>query len=221
MAILKFINGKNKKKAGLIRAIDYIADKEKTETIDVNREDGESLFINDLLVYNKGDRAINYITKDEKTELSLITGINCSPVSAFEEMMITKKMYNKEEGRQFIHFTHSYSNKEEIDSILDHEISLKLVEHKRFKDFQIIAATHTYREHIHTHFVLNTVNAGTGRKWRQSRKELEELKELSNKLCKEYGLKHSFVETKKENSNSKSSGEYRAKKEGRSRKYEL
>ena len=86
MAILKFINGKNKKKAGLIRAIDFIADKEKKETFNINKEDAESLFINDLLVYNKGDRAINYITKDDKTELSLITGINCSPVSAFERL---------------------------------------------------------------------------------------------------------------------------------------
>ena len=221
MAILKFINGKNEKKSGLIKAIDYIADENKTEVFNLKDDDIESLFIDQLIENNKGNRAINYITKDEKTSLNLITGINCSPESAFEEMMITKKMFNKEGGRQFIHFTHSYSDKEKIDPLLAHEISLKLIDHPRFKDFQIIAATHVDRDHIHTHFVLNTVNAETGMKWRQSRKELEELKDYSNELCKEYGLKYSFVETRKGVSNSKSSGEYRAKKEGRSWKYEL
>lgn len=221
MAILKFINGKNEKKAGLTRVIDYIADENKTESFNLKEDDVENLFIDQLINNNKGNRAINYITKDEKTLLNLITGINCSPESAFEEMMITKRMYNKEEGRQFIHFTHSYSDKEQIDPVLAHEISLRLVEHSRFKNYQIIAATHVDKEHIHTHFVLNTVNLETGRKWRQSRKELEELKLLSNELCKEYGLEYSFVETKKTNSNSMTSGEYRAKKEGRSWKYEL
>ncbi len=221
MAILKFINGRNEKKAGLIRAIDYIIDENKTEAFNLKEDDVESLFIDQLIENNKGNRAINYITKDEKTSINLTTGINCSPESAFEEMMITKKMFNKEGGRQFIHFTHSYSDKEKIDPALAHEISLKLIEHPRFKDFQIIAATHVDKDHIHTHFVLNTVNAETGKKWRQSRKELEGLKDYSNELCKEYGLKHSIVETKKEISNSITSGEYRAKKEGRSWKYEL
>lgn len=221
MAILKFINGRNEKKAGLIRAIDYIADENKTEVFNLKEADIESLFIDQLIDNNKGNRAINYITKDEKTSVQLISGINCSPESAYEEMMITKKIFNKEGGRQFIHFTHSYSDKENIDPALAHKISLKLIATPKFKDFQIIAATHVDKNHTHTHFVLNTVNAETGRKWNQSRKELEELKEYSNELCKEYGLKHSIVETKKDISNSKSSGEFRAKKEGRSWKYEL
>lgn len=221
MAILKFINGRNEKKGGLTRAIDYIVDENKTETFNFKDNDIESVFIEQLIEKDKGNRAINYITKDGKTELNLITGINCNPESAFDEMIITKKMFNKEEGRQFIHFTHSYSDKENIDPQLAHEISLKLIENHKFKDFQIIAATHVDKKHIHTHFVLNTVNIETGIKWRQSKKELEEIKNYSNELCKEYGLKYSFVEIKKENSNSKSSGEYRAKKEGRSWKYEL
>lgn len=221
MAVLKFINGKNKKKSGLTRAIDYIVDENKTDLLDSGEGDLEDIFIDQLIEDNKGKRAINYITKDDKTTSNLISGINCSPQTAFEEMLIIKKMFNKEEGRQFIHFTHSYSDKEKIDPRLAHEISLKILDHPRFKDYQVIAATHVDKKHIHTHFILNTVNIETGKKWRQSRKELEELKNYSNELCKDYGLKHSFVETKKENSNSKSSGEYRARRESRSWKYEL
>lgn len=221
MAIVKFINGKNEKKSGLTRAIDYIADENKTEIFNLEGDDVENLFIDQLIENNKGNRAINYISKEGKTSLNLITGINCCPESAFDEMMITKKMFNKEGGRQFIHFTHSYSDKEKIDPLLAHKISLELIDQKRFKGYQIITATHTDKEHIHTHFVLNTVNFETGKKWRQSKRELEELRRYSNELCKKYGLKYSFVESKKERSNSKSSGEYRAKSEGRSWKYEL
>ncbi len=221
MAILKFINGRNQKKVGLTRVIDYITDENKIELLSVGDGDMENLLIDQLIESNKGNVAINYITKDEKTTLNLISGINCSPITAFDEMMITKRMFNKQSGRQFIHFTHSYSDKEKIDPLLAHEISLKLLEHPRFNNYQIIAATHVDKDHIHTHFVLNTVNIETGEKWRQSKKELEELKELSNKLCIEYGLKHSIVEPKKTISNNKTLGEYKAKEEGRSWKYEL
>lgn len=222
MAIVKFINGKNEKKEGLVRAIDYILDENKTEIFNIDHEDAEDLFIDQLIGGNKGNRAINYVTKESKTTSHLTTGINCSPESAFDEMMITKQMYNKEDGRQFVHFTHSYSDKEKISPELAHEISLKLLEiDDRFKGFQIVAATHIDKDHIHTHFVLNTVNMETGRKWRQSNKELEELKEYSNQLCAEYGLKYSFAELRKERSKNKSSGEYRAKKNQRSWKYEL
>ncbi|WP_406242034.1 relaxase/mobilization nuclease domain-containing protein [Tissierella carlieri] len=210
MAIVKFINGKNEKKEGLVRAIDYILDENKTEIFNSAHEDAEELFIDRLINENKGSRAIRYITKDSKTTSHLITGINCSPESAFDEMMITKQMYNKENGRQFIHFTHSYSDKEKISPELAHEISLRLLDDKRFKGFEILAATHVDKGHIHTHFILNTVNTETGKKWRQSNKELEDLKKYSNQLCAEYGLKHSFVDPKKQKTNSKSTGQYRA-----------
>lgn len=238
MAAVKFINGKNKKIAGLIDAIDYVVDENKTEVflfkdkeLDVKNSskdqiiqiDQEMLFVEKLLnnkKQNKGKQAINYITKDNKTNINLITGINCNPETAFEEMMITKKMFRKIEGRQFIHFVHSYHPYEEVTPEILHEISLKLVNQVKFKGFEILAATHIDKDHIHTHFVLNTVNAETGKKWQQSNKELEELKAYSNQLCHEYGLKYSFVEPKKEHSQSKSTGEYRAEKSERSWKYE-
>lgn len=221
MAVVKFINGKNEKRAGLVRAIDYIVDEKKTEVFNLKHEDAESIFIDQLIEDNKGNRAINYITKDGKTASNLITGINCNPESAFYEMMITKQIFNKESGRQFIHFTHSYSDKEKITPELAHEISLKLIAQERFKGFQILAATHVDKHHLHTHYVLNTVNIETGLKWQQSDKQLESLKKYSNQLCEEYGLKYSFIETEKKNSNSQSLGENIAKKEGRSWKHEL
>lgn len=234
MAVVKFINGENKEIAGLVKCIDYIVDENKTEVfsfagvdeknIPEDQADKEALLVEKLISEDKVDRAINYITKDGKTSQRLITGINCSPESAYDEMMVTKNMYNKTGGRQFIHFVHSYSDEEtELTPEIAHEISLKLLEEERFKGFEVLVATHIDKEHLHTHFILNAVNSDTGRKWRQSTKQLEELKELSNKLCHDYGLKHSFANTKNDkfiNRENYSSGEYRARKKGKSWKHE-
>lgn len=233
MAVVKFINGKNKKIEGLIKCIDYVVDENKTEVfsfsgidegdIPKDQADKESLLVEKLISEEKTDRAINYITKDGKTSQKLITGINCSLESAFDEMIVTKNMYNKTGGRQFVHFVHSYHPDEKITPELAHEISLKLLEDKRFKGFEIIAATHADKNHLHTHFILNAVNSETGRKWNQSPRQLEKLKELSNKLCHEHKLKYSFANTKTDkfiNKKNISIGEYYAKQKGKSWKHE-
>lgn len=233
MAIVKFINGKNEKIAGLIKAIDYIVDENKTEVflfsgiaqedIPETQADKEGLLVERLISEDKVDRAINYITKDGKTSKNLVTGINCSPNSAFDEMMFTKNLYNKTGGRQFVHFVHSYSPEENITPELAHEISLKLLEDERFKGFEVLVATHVDKDHLHTHFILNTVNSETGRKWQQTNSQLEQLKKRSNDLCYQYGLKYSFANTKTDkfiNRERFSSGEYRAKEKNRSWKTE-
>ena len=39
--------------------------------------------------------AINYISKKEKTEEKLISGIDCNPKTAIDEMKATKELYDK------------------------------------------------------------------------------------------------------------------------------
>jgi hypothetical protein len=210
LAIVKFINGKNEKIAGLIRAIDYVIDENKTDIFifkDVEKDsipkgdmNKEMILIQKLLDSSNdkkdlnGQKAMNYITRKDKTNSNLVTGINCNPESAIAEMMITKKINNKLGGRQFIHFVHSFSPKEEVEPEKLHEISLELLKHKKFKGFEILAATHIDRDHIHTHFILNTVNQETGLKWQQSQKDLNKIKMYSNELCHRHGLKHSIVD---------------------------
>lgn len=44
---------------------------------------------------------------------------------------------------------------------LAHSIALRFIaETEKFKGFEVVAATHCDRDHIHTHFVMNSVNAG-------------------------------------------------------------
>lgn len=132
-------------------------------------------------------KTINYVCKEEKSQSKLIDGKDCIPENAYEEMIMTKKQYNKLGGRDKIHFVQSFSPEDDITTKEAYEIGMILAE--EFKDFQVLVATHEDKKHIHNHFVINTVNINNGLKIQFSKKDLEKIKELSNKLCIERNLK--------------------------------
>ena len=66
-------------------------------------------------------------------------------------MIVTKKIFNKEKGRQFIDFVHSFHPCEDISPRLGHEISLKLIEKGKFKNFEILAVTRIDKNYLYTH----------------------------------------------------------------------
>lgn len=260
MAVIKFINRKNKNIASLRVAVEYIKDKDKTaneqETnnqansdLDHNVElanqlatperslsdrfDEEvselevtiDLFEEMLVLENMIDRdtsygrVIDYITNPQKASFDqLVSGWNCTPETAYQEMLFVKKQFGKETGRQFVHFIQSFSPEENVTPQMAHEIAMRLMQYIRFENYQVVIATHTDRDHLHTHFVLNTVNLETGLKWQQSQKDLDQLKEYANQIYKEYGLNP--VETKKKEQTI-SDGEYRSKQRGESWVHEL
>ena len=221
MAILKPAKGECNTIIALKNVLDYIIDDKKVGILD--KESGnpkENMTMMDLMLNEKPEETFNYINANGEVQQKLITGINCTTEKTLEQFMITKKMYNKEDGRMYRHFVHSYSKFEkDLTPEMAHEISLKLLEHEQFKGFQILVATHTDRDHLHTHFVINSVNLDTGKKWNQSRGKLDELREYSNKLCEEYGLKYSSpkIDRTKERL---SWEEKKARERGKSWKYE-
>ena len=161
---------------------------------------------------------IEYILNPLKTDDELCGGFNCDKKRAFEDFIEVKKDFNnKLDGKQCIHFIQSFDPKETISPQTAKAIADRLIEFEQFKGFQIVYSTHTDREHMHNHFVINSVNSATGLKWQQSTKDLQALKDFSDKICLEFGL--SIIEESEKRH--KSSGEYRAKQKGQSWKYEL
>lgn len=110
------------------------------------------------------------------------SGLNCSDNfnSITEEFEVTKKFYKKEDGRQYKHIIQAFS-KDEITPDHAHEIGIEFA--KSFKGFEVFIATHTDREHIHNHIVLNSVNFETGLKYHESKHDLEILKSISDEIC--------------------------------------
>lgn len=130
---------------------------------------------------------IRYITKTEKTDFKLIGSVNCSPDSAIEQMKLTKMLWNKTGGRQYKHFIQSFPPNEEITHEEAHKIAEELISNwDKFDGYEVIFATHKDREHIHTHIVVNSVSLETGEKFRYSKKELQDFKDLSDRILQKH-----------------------------------
>jgi hypothetical protein len=128
-------------------------------------------------------KVVDYVNKDEKTEERLKSGINCEPETAFDEMQSTKAMWNKQGGREYMHFVQSFKPGETTPEQAQ-AIGKELAENNgAWKGFEVLVVTHKDREHIHNHFVVNSVSFEDGHKLQSSKKDLENLKQLSDKIC--------------------------------------
>jgi hypothetical protein len=161
-----------------------------------------------------------YCKQEKKTlhnDRNLVTGVNCVAESAFNEMMNTKIQYDKTDGRMYYHLFQSFHPNEKLTPETAHEIALKLAE--PFKGFEVLVATHSDREYIHSHFVVNSVNAETGKKYHPDKDEIKRIRDYSDKLCREYGL--SVIEPKPKKIKDMSAREYRSADKGQSWKLQL
>jgi len=167
---------------------------------------------------------IKYIKNPRKTLPHLISGFNCDSENAYSNFVITKRIYDKESGRQYIHFTQSFSPDDKLSPELAHQIGNELLNSGYFNGFQVVHATHLDRNHIHNHFVVNTVNLDNGLKWHKSASDLAKLKEFSDELCLKYNLSVINNDPIQINGNKHErllNGHYKAIQEMRSWKHEL
>lgn len=119
---------------------------------------------------------------------ALTKGIYCSNdwKEAFNDFQNTKEFYNKENGRQYLHYVQSFKEGE-----VTPEEALELTEkfcNKVIKDNEVFLAVHTDQKHTHCHVVVNSVSYVDGHKFQCSRNDLEKWKEISNEINKDHGL---------------------------------
>ena len=138
--------------------------------------------------------------------------------SAFNEMVNTKLQYRKPGGRQYYHIMQSFHPDEPITPETAHEIALRFAE-ENFPGYEVLVATHVDRHHVHSHFVVNSVNAETGLKFHSDNREIQRLRDASDKLCLEYGF--SVVVPKSKKVKGMSTAEYHVAEKGQSWKLDL
>lgn len=166
-----------KVKGWIGQVVHYVENPDKTTNPDFNEADLQSL--RDVM---------NYATQDYKTEQQqYVSGINCSPDIARQQMIMTKKRYGKEGGITAFHGYQSFAPGE-VTPDLAHEIGMKLANELWGDRFEVIIATHLDKEHIHCHFVLNSVSFKDGKKYNDCKSTYKLMRETSDRLCREYGL---------------------------------
>lgn len=159
---------------------------------------------------------IKYVTQDKKTSFNLITGKDCLAESCLEEMLYTKNFYKKNTGRQYIHIIQSFDPKDNLSAQEIHKAGIKLAE--KFNSFQVLVVTHTDKEHMHNHLIINSVSFENGYKIQMSKKDLQDLKKYSDEICLQIGAS---VVPKKEKTNYIKRNEYRVAERGESWKFKL
>lgn len=160
----------------------------------------------------------DYKVTDPDTDRRYVTGINCDGENSYTEFMATKKCFDKENGTYFYQYEQSFSPEENITPPLAHEVALEFAE-RAWPGHEVMVATHVDRDHIHSHFVVNSVSYQDGSKLRQSPKTLLRLRALNDEICQAHGL--SILEPYTGGGTKISAREYRAAMKGQSWKFQL
>lgn len=154
-----------------------------------------------------------YLKQEEKTEERLISGMNCDSENFARECQATNLLYNKnqhKEDRKYYHVVQSFSPKDSdnLSPEKAHKIAMEFAE-KNFKGHEVLVVTHRDKDHVHNHFIVNSVSLENGKKYRADNKSLWQMREQSNDLCKKNGLTHSIQDLKKKSKDKMKSGELR------------
>ena len=183
----------------------FYADRELTE------QDGQQL--TDVIRYAVNSEKTQEKGNEDGTPLHrFVSGINCSPATARDEMLAVKKRFGKKDGTVAYHGYQSFAPGEATPE-LAHEIGVKLATRLWGDRYQVIIATHLDKEnHLHNHFVVNTVSFADGIKYHRTKKDYHEMQTVSDELCREYGL--SVIEHPQQGQG-KQYGEWRAEQEQR------
>jgi hypothetical protein len=166
---------------------------------------------------------IDYCCQDKKVydEISnqrLVSGVNCDGENAFKEFMATKKSYGKTDGMNFYQYVQSFSPEENITPHQAHEIAIEFAE-KAWTGYEVLVATHCDAQHIHSHFVINSVSFENSKKLRQNPNTLKSLRALSDEICGQHNL--STLEPYSKEGIKISTREYRTAVKGQSWKFKL
>jgi hypothetical protein len=182
----------------LKRVLDYATNPDKTDRARVAHDDLQQV--------------LAYASADAKTEKQLyVSGINCDPLTAYEQMQRTKRQFQKMDGIVAFHGYQAFAPGETTPEMA-HTIGVKLAQELWGDRFEVVVSTHLDKEHLHNHFVLNSVSFMDGKRYYDNKASYALLRRTSDRLCREHAL--SVIE-QPEPGKAKHYGEWKADREGK------
>lgn len=131
---------------------------------------------------------IEYAADEDKTEMQyFVTAINCDIETAYQEFIITKKRWGKEDKILAFHAYQSFAPNETTPEIA-HQIGVEFAQRLWGTRFEVTVSTHLNTKCLHNHFVLNSVSFIDGHKYYDNLKTKRELRRESDELCRKYHL---------------------------------
>lgn len=136
---------------------------------------------------------IQYITSPGKTDPDGVIGGAVSPETAVEDMENIVRAFHKEKGVKLRHSVLSFSPEEPVTARQVKEIAGECIRYYEC-DYQILAAVHEDRDHLHIHFVMNTTSYRDGHKYRGDKADYYGFLSHMNRVARPYG---SYVKLEK------------------------
>ena len=159
-------------KDSLSRVLDYAANPHKT-------------------IYSDLRNVLHYAGDEAKTggaeKACFVTGVNCSAVTAFDEMRSVQERFGKTTGNVAYHAYQSFKT-DEVTPELCHQIGVELARKMWGGGYQVLVATHFNTGTYHNHFVVNAVNMWDGKKFNCNEGAYWKFRALSDELCAEHRL---------------------------------
>lgn len=164
-------------KSRLDTVINYATNPEKTSAELYSEEQYQSL--QDVLSYAKDE---------EKTEKEFyVEGINCNPSTARDQFISVKKAYGKEDGIQAYHGYLSFKE-QNISPDLAQKIGMEFANEVWGKRFQVVVTTHLNTNHLHCHYVVNSISFVDGKHLWGEEKAWFKFRLVADRICEKYGL---------------------------------
>lgn len=152
------------------------------------------------------------VGESEELMEQYVSGVNCAPTTAREEMIAVKKRFGKEDGIVAFHGYQSFAPGE-CNPEMAHEIGKKLAEELWGSQYQVLIATNLDKaNHLHNHFVVNSVSFLDGKRYHRTNQDYRDMRMVSDRLCKEYQLS---VVQQPEQGKGKHYAEWQAEQQGK------
>lgn len=154
-----------------------------TKILNINAEEGRN-------PASHLQAALDYIQNPDKTEMcNLVGSMNCSPDTAFEQMIETKQTYGKIDKRQGYHLIISFPPDEAVTTEQAKYVAENFIKDVLKDEYEVVYAIHTDKEHMHVHIIWNSVSFLTGMKYDSPKGNWKNhLQPTTNKYCAELGL---------------------------------
>lgn len=159
----------------------YIANRDKTDT-------GQFPAVASFHAVN---RVLQYGADEMKTEQQLlVTGILCDtkPEIAARQFLRTKVNHGGKVGGIVCFHAYQSFKRGEVDGMTAHKIGVELAKRMWGERLEVMVSTHMNTGTVHNHFCLNSVSFVDGKKYYSGKALNRKLREVSDALCREYGL---------------------------------
>lgn len=143
-------------------------------------------------------KAIDYICNGDKTDDEIyVTTHLCSRENAHKEFELTKKQFNSRTKTLAHHLIQSFVP-EEVSFEEAHRVGIELCENILEGKYEYVLATHIDKDHIHNHIIFNSIDVEEGKVYHSYYGSYMNIRNQSDRLCKEHNLSVIDLETQRE-----------------------